>query len=146
MPQLYIKTPRLSVRIVILILPSDSILVMTCIVFVLTIQIERECCLVSWAFLKTNKTSLIEVCLSFQLFAPATWSNLSFQSFAQTTRSNSSQCSNFIFKSNFQHFMLYYFCTSSQQVLWLPAFKSDTDVRGEVIYISSRFYLISIHL
>ena len=131
MPQLYIKKPRLSVRIVILILPSDSILVMTCIVFVLTIQIERECCLVSWAFLKTNKTSLIEVCLSFQLFAPATWSNLSFQSFAQATRSNSTQCSNFIFSSNFQHFMLYYFCTSNQQVLWLPAFKRDILMSGE---------------
>ena len=42
------ETPRLSIRIVIWILPSDTIyLVMTCIVFVLTIQIERQqCCLV----------------------------------------------------------------------------------------------------
>ena len=42
------KAPRLSIRIVIWILPSDALyLVMTCIVFVLTIQIERrQCCLV----------------------------------------------------------------------------------------------------
>ena len=52
------QAPRLSIRMIILTLPSDYYLVMTCIVFVLTIQIERRrCCQGPLVFPWTGHTS-----------------------------------------------------------------------------------------